>query len=75
MTTLLKVILLFAILGNAFIDEQIGGYSVWSKFDLSNLFRGFLNVFEHADWEHVLLNMLLLILHMNLFVEYAFSFL
>lgn len=51
-------ILLFVILGNHFINEEIGGYFVWYKLDFSNLLRGFLNVFEHADFEHVLLNML-----------------
>ena len=50
-------IFLFAVIGNSFADG-IGGYKVWEQFDLSNLLRGVLNIFAHADWEHVLLNML-----------------
>lgn len=51
-------ILLFALLGNYFTDG-IGGQHIWyGKLDLSNIFRVFLNAFEHSNWQHVLLNML-----------------
>ena len=51
-------ILLFAFLGYNFANN-IGGGHVWNGvFDVSNIFRSFVNVFVHGNWKHVLLNML-----------------
>ena len=51
-------ILLFALLGNDF-SSGIGGEHIWyDQLDFSNLWRVFLNGFEHSNWQHVLLNML-----------------
>lgn len=51
-------ILLFACLGEGYANDIGGGY-VWNGvFDISNIVRSFVNVFVHASWQQVLLNML-----------------
>ena len=51
-------IILYWQYGNDF-NNYIGGEHIWyDKFVFDNFFRAILNAFEHANWQHVLLNML-----------------
>lgn len=60
-TTLFVVALnicLYAFLGGDFQQSVADPTPMWSKFTLSNFVRALANSYSHANWQHVLLNML-----------------